>query len=254
MIRRACNLLTFLNRCTGCNRRDIAHLLEVSNQRGARGMVLLLGLALLAGLSLLALLAANSMLQQRQMAANHADSELARASALTAVSSGEHFLLSLPAGARSEHCSTRCFAEPTDSQVHEPGSLPPNAEFLPDDWWSDWGLSAPIGLPGAGQSGDTAMQWALAGRYPPLFLLEELKYVESTESIIDEAAPMVSGIGYYRVLGRGTGVAPNSTRVVESIFARPWPMPDTGTNASGIQCNNYRPWFDCGRMAYRERR
>jgi Tfp pilus assembly protein PilX len=254
MIRRARQFHTVHDLHTGRNLFEDMNRHAGTDHHKARGMVLLLGLGLLAGLSLLGLLAANSMLQQRQMAANHADAELARLSAMTAVSSGERFVLGLPAAARTEHCATHCFAEPTDSLIHGPGSLPVNAELLPDGWWSDKGITAQSALLAEGQDANPAWEWSLPGRYPPQFLLEELKYVEATEPANAESAPVVAGIGYYRVLGRGTGVAPNSTRVVESILARPWHRPDEVTASGEIQCSTYRPWYDCGRMAYRERR
>ncbi len=217
-------------------------------------MVLLLGLALVAGLSLLALLAANSMLQQKQMAANHADSELARLSAMTAISIGEQYLLGLPAMARSDNCTSDCFADPVRSVVHEPDSLPLNPEFLPDDWWSDWGLTAHTEAVITASEATAGPAWSLPGRYPPHFVLEELKFVPNPEPPVEEDLPLISGIGYYRILGRGAGIAMNSTHVVESIFARPWPLLSSENQSDGINCNAFRPLYDCGRMAYRERR
>jgi Tfp pilus assembly protein PilX len=106
-----------------------------------RGLILLLSLAILAGLSLLALLAANSMLQQQQMAANHSDGELARLAAMTAVSAGEKFLFSLPNESRIEGCLSDCFIEPARSRMLRSGIATDQAEFLPDEWWLQWGQS-----------------------------------------------------------------------------------------------------------------
>lgn len=217
-------------------------------------MVLLLGLALLAGLSLLAMLAANSMLQQKRMAANHADSELARLSAMTAISSGEGFLLALPAMTRRENCSSDCFVDPVLSMVHTADALPPNPEFLADGWWSDWGLTAQSEPLMAIHGDTTESTWSLPGRYPPQFVVQELNFVANPGVPVAEDVPTISGVGYYRILGRGTGMATNSTHVVESIFARPWQLLSPESQSAGIDCKTFRPWYDCGRMAYRERR
>jgi Tfp pilus assembly protein PilX len=218
------------------------------------GMILLLALALLAGLSLLALLAANSMLQQEQMAANHADMELARLSAMSAISSGERYLLAMPGTARIENCASGCFGEPAQPAVHDPGTLPPDAEFMPDDWWLEWGLTATTESRNNFSETTAISAWSLPGRYPPQFLVEELRFVANTDPVIEETAPEVAGIGYYRILARGTGVAGSSTHVAESIMARPWQLLTSENQSDGIDCKAFRPWYDCGRMAYRERR
>ncbi len=222
--------------------------------RKQTGMVLLLGLALLAGLSLLAIMAASSMLQQRQMAANHADGELARLSAITAVAAGEKFLLGLPGDSRMENCQADCFDEPTKSLINNTHTLPANPELLPDQWWLDWGQSA-VSVTNQQQSLlQPEPAWALPGRQPPLFVIEELEYLAENESFAEPDKPMVSGIAYYRILGRGTGIAANTTHVAESILARPWQPNSMESEPSPIDCTHFRPAFDCGRMAYRERR
>jgi len=222
--------------------------------RTQSGMVLILGLALLAGLSLLGIMAGNSMLQQKQMAANHADSELARLSAMTAIGSGEGFLLALPAAARRENCPSDCFADPVRSVLHTPDMLPAQPEYLPDDWWSGWGLTGHSAAAITSRDAMAGTAWSLPGRYPPQFVLQEIKFVAIPEMSVPEDAPRISGIGYYRILGRGTGIAPNSSHVVEAIFARPWQMQADESPSAGIDCKAFRPWYDCGRMAYRERR
>lgn len=215
------------------------------------GLILLLSLAMLAGLSLLALLAANSMLQQQQMAANHADTELARLSAITAVGLGERFVLELPDSVRTSHCQSGCYAEPINTAILEAGSFPQSPEFMNDNWWNNFG--------------DTGHFGTLPGRQLPMFIIEELEFRAAEEAAKEEfdglsqggdaeGPPEIDGVAYYRVLGRGTGVAASSTHVVESILARPWrplPSPD---ESLGVDCAVVRPWYDCGRMAYRERR
>jgi Tfp pilus assembly protein PilX len=204
------------------------------------GMVLLLGLAILAGLSLLALLAANSMLHQQQMAANLADNELARSSSRYAVDYGERFLMALPGSTRKENCLSDCFVEDLDYAIHPEGHFPESPEYQTDHWWLQW-ASAHEKLP--------LTSWSLPGRMPPQFLIEELKFqpVDLFQASTD--TPVINGVGYYRVMGRGTGKGQHTTRLAESIFARPWRAVD---DATGADCAAYRDWFDCGRMAYRE--
>lgn len=230
------------------------------------GMILLLSLALLAGLSLLAILAASSMLQQQQMAANHADSELARLSAITAVGLGERFVLELPESIRTSNCKSDCYAEPVNSAIFEADSLPQKPESLHDDWWINWGHTPDSPIRKTSSFGETEQLWALPGRQAPMFIIEELEFKaaeENTNEASDglmsyeekaEEPPDIQGVAYYRVLGRGTGIAASSTHVVESILARPWRPNTTESENVALDCSTFRPWFDCGRMAYRERR
>lgn len=138
--------------------------------------------------------------------------------------------------------------------VHEPGSLPLNPEFLPDEWWSSWGMTAQSAEVMAVSGAMTGSPWPLPGRHPPRFVLEEVKFVANPEPAVEDNVPLISGIGYYRILGRGTGIAANSTHVTESIFARPWRLLSSENGTDEINCKAFRPWYDCGRMAYRERR
>lgn len=217
-------------------------------------MVLLLSLAMLAGFSLLAVLAASSMLQQRMMAANHADGELARLAAVSAVAAGEKFLFGLPNESRLENCWSDCFAAFAPGVIHDSGTLPDQPEFLPDDWWLQWGLnSASLADSGANPNFDEA-EWSLPVRQSPRFVVEEVEYQAAAGLNPPLAAPSIGGVAYYRILGRGTGLADQSTHVMESIMARPWLGKLAGDGGDGISCNSFRPWYDCGRMAFRERR
>jgi len=225
----------------------------------ARGMVLLLSLAMLAGFSLLAVLAASSMLQQRMMAANHADGELARLAAVSAVAAGEKFLIGLPNESRLENCWSDCFTSTLPGVIHDQGTLPEHPEFLPDDWWLQWGLNS-ASLADSRANSNAAhpnlaeAEWSLPVRQSPRFVVEEIEYQAAAGLNPPLAAPSISGVAYYRILGRGTGLADQSTHVVEAITARPWSDHLAEDGGDGISCNSFRPWYDCGRMAYRERR
>lgn len=220
----------------------------------ARGMILLLSLAILAGLSLLAVLAASSMLQQRMMAANHADGELARLAAVTAVAEGEKFLLGLPRDSRAENCASDCFALSLPGVILNAGALPEYPEFLPDDWWLQWGTDSTSLMAEENNMNLEEPGWNLPGRQPPRFVIEEVEYqvAENTSTPLESLS--INGVAYYRILGRGTGLAGHSTHVMESIMARPWPDSSSEPDAGGFSCNTFRPWYDCGRMAFRERR
>lgn len=219
-----------------------------------RGLVLLLSLALLVGLSLLALLAASSMLQQQHMAANHSDGELARLAAMTAVRAGENFLFSLPDESRIEGCRSDCFLEPARSWIVSSDIAPDQAEFLTDEWWLQWGQpvnSTNEEITDPGNSGQTSN---LPGRHPPLFIIQELDFLPATEPQDEIGLPTVTGVAYYQILGRGAGLSRSNTHVAESIFARPWMASSEDSSTFSNDCRMFRPGYDCGRMAYRERR
>jgi Tfp pilus assembly protein PilX len=231
---------------------------RVTGWQKQSGMVLLLSIALLAGLSLLAILAASSMLQQQHMAANHADGELARLSAITAVGMGERYILDLPDTVRAGNCQSDCFEEPARAAILAAGTLPRNPESLDDDWWLSWGHTSGSPTPPANTDGDNESTWALPGRHQPMFIIEELEYLAASgfEGSLnnEEEAPNINGVAYYRIFGRGTGNAASSTHVAESILARPWRPTSSAGESNALDCTTLRTWYDCGRMAYRERR
>lgn len=218
------------------------------------GLVLLLSLAILAGLSLLALIAASSMLQQRQMSANYTDGELARLSAMTAVSAGEKFIFNLAYESRIGNCQSGCYVEPARSMILQPGQLPDEPEFLPDDWWMQWGHPLYSQPESEFTTGQPASAAELPGRLPPLFIIQELEFLAATGSQAEVDAPALSGVAYYQVLGRGTGVSIGNTHVAESILARPWLASSGLEETAGVDCEAFQPVIDCGRLAYRERR
>ncbi|HET6563869.1 MAG TPA: hypothetical protein VFG52_00535 [Xanthomonadales bacterium] len=218
------------------------------------GLVLLLSLAVLAGLSLLALIAASSMLQQRQMSANYTDGELARLSAMTAVRAGEKFIFNLDYESRVESCQSGCYVEPAHSMILQSGQLPDHPEFLPDDWWLQWGHPLHSQSESGFTTGQPDLAASLPGRLPPLFIIQELEFLTATGSQAEADIPAISGIAYYQVLGRGTGVSAGNTHVAESILARPWLTSSGQEGSLASDCGAFEAAIDCGRLAYRERR
>jgi Tfp pilus assembly protein PilX len=217
------------------------------------GIALLAGLVLLAAVSLLALIAASSMLAQQRMAGHFDDAVAARANAERAVAGGVSLLLATPHEQRSSGCDQHCFQAPTDSMIRDAGELPALPEFEAGAWWRAEGL-----LPGtdpvtAQSPGGAFGPWA----EPPLFLIEEVAFRAAGEIVAPPDAPGIDGVGYYRILGRGTGREAAAGAVYEAIIARPWP----GTAATepppadpAAFCASFKPWYDCGRMAWRARR
>jgi hypothetical protein len=70
---------------------------------------------------------------------------------------------------------------------------------------------------------------------------------------------MVAGVGYYRILARGTGGSPGSLAVIESIVARPWggeyqPALYPAAQPPGLFCRQFDPAIPCGTLAWRQRR
>ena len=71
------------------------------------------------------------------------------------------------------------------------------------------------------------------------------------------------GVGYYRILARGTGMHPTSISVTESIVARPWGgdyllsqyPPVSGPDTFCVQFEpDLEAQLDCGQLAWRQRR
>lgn len=221
--------------------------------RGQRGIALLAGLVLLSALSLLALIAATSMVSQQRMAGNFDDAETARAHAEWALVGGLSLLRATPDDRRAAGCSAGCFLPPTDSVIRLGGDLPALPEFEPAGWWQSEGL-----LPGtdpvtAAAPATDFGSWA----EPPRFTVEELAFRPAAELAAPPEAPGIDGIGYYRVLGRGTGRQATVVAVNEAIVARPWTgLPPEGAPPADWAelCAPFRAWYDCGQMAWRARR
>lgn len=216
------------------------------------GVTLLTGLVLLAAISLLALVAASSMALQLRMAGNFEDSRLAAQNSAVAVTLGEDFLYSIRSDSRLAACHTACFNPPLSTIIHPAAGLPPFPEYENESWWRLSAVDASIdpltGLP---------MENAGAGGADhPRYLIEEVYFDPLTGVPVAADAPVLNGIGYYRILGRGSGRNSAAIAVSESIIARPWTveaMPGSSFGNSSEFCTGFKPWYNCGRMAWRQR-
>lgn len=222
-----------------------------------QGVTLLTGLVLLAAISLLALVATSSMVLQLRMAGNFEDSRLALQNSALAVTAGERFLYSIRNDARSPNCQAKCFTSPLDTIIHAANDIPYFAEYEKESWWRSWAVDAAFDpLSGAPVETTPAM-----GADSPRFLIEEVYFDPLNSLPVATGAPLLSGIGYYRILGHGSGKGTATVAVSESIIARPWKAgaaPGSGPGSSSRDsyefCVSFRPWYDCGRKAWRQRR
>jgi Tfp pilus assembly protein PilX len=216
-------------------------------------MALLAGLAILACISLLALVSTASMALQHNMTGNFTDQQLADQGALEAVYRGKHFLYSLDASTRAFDCLEDCFDSPVSGIVRTRNSAPAFPELESLAWWQTWGIDARLD-PLTGTAVESP--WTL-GSEPPRYLLEELYFDQNPEIAPVDGAPSIEGIGYYRVLGRGSGLGPAAVAVEEVIFARPWAIEEeTGDPLATVEsfCAVFTPWYDCGVLTRRQRR
>lgn len=218
-----------------------------------QGMALLAGLVIMAAISLLALVATASMIQQIRMAANFSDRQQARLSATAAVLQGESFIFGLDHDQRLPGCTDQCFQAPLNHVIHYPAELTAFPEYQDSSWWSMW--STEIGTDPLGGS-STAESWNF-GTQAPRYLIEEIHFENASNLPELSGAEPLNGIAYYRVLGRGQGRGPAAVAVSEAIVARPWldgPTTDSVTPVNAGFCAAFLPLYDCGRMAWRERR
>ncbi|HLF31511.1 MAG TPA: hypothetical protein VI566_10860 [Xanthomonadales bacterium] len=217
------------------------------------GIALLAGLVLLAAVSLLALVATASMVLQIRMAANFSDGQQARLAAAAAVLQGESFIFGLDHDQRLPGCADECFLPPLNHLIHYPAEVAAFPEYQDSGWWSSW--STEVGTdPLSGNSNTTG--WNL-GSQAPRYLIEEIHFEDAVNLPELPGAKPVNGVAYYRVLGRGQGQGPAAVAVSESIIARPWSNEspaDSGTPQQQEFCAAFSPWYDCGRMAWRQRR
>ena len=217
-----------------------------------RGVALIAGLSLLAALSLLALVATSGMILQRHMAVNYHENKLALDNSAIAASFAKAWLFSRANHEREKSCTVDCLLPVA---IHNAGEIPAQLEFQSVVWWQENGIKAGVNP----ESGESTGNYPVAGASPPLWILEELNF-EATENSND-GAPF-EGVGYYRILSRGTGTHEEKVAVSESIVARPWggdfqldvypPGPEVSTfcqQFSGKTGDN-----DCGHLAWRQRR
>jgi Tfp pilus assembly protein PilX len=213
-----------------------------------QGVALLMGLVLLAALSLLAMMTANGMLLQRRMAANFGDRGLALGNADRAVAAARAWLDSRADVERQWGCLSDCWLPVA---IHAAGKLPVNPEFESAAWWRANGV--PAGShPETGEALDAAAPPGDASRW----LIEEIHFAPPAESV---SGPVVGGIGYYRIFGRGAGTDPASVAVAESVVARPWegdyePAAYPPSAPPLEFCRQFDPQLPCGTLAWRQRK
>ena len=218
-----------------------------------RGVALIAGLALLAALSLLALVSTSGMILQRHMAANYHENKLALENSAIATSFATAWLLSRANHEREEACILDCLLPVA---IHNLGEIPAQAEYQSLSWWQSNGIEVGVNP----ESGESMGDNPGTGAVPPLWILEELHFV-AAENVAD--ADPFEGVGYYRILSRGTGTQAGKIVVTESIVARPWGgdyqldvfPPEPEANNFCLQfAGKVEEDRDCGRLAWRQRR
>jgi Tfp pilus assembly protein PilX len=218
-----------------------------------RGVALIAGLALLAALSLLALVASSGMILQRHMSSNYKENKLALENSAIATSFAMAWLFSRENHEREESCVSDCILP---AAIHGTDEIPTQAEFQGSGWWQSNGITAGVhpetGASTGGNSG--------SGTVPPLWILEELHF-EIAENVVDGSG--FEGIGYYRILSRGTGTQAGKVAVTESTVARPWggdyqldAFPPGQENSAFCHqfADKAEEEYHCGRQAWRQRR
>lgn len=211
-------------------------------------MALLMGLVLLAAISLVAVTAANGMVLQRRLAGNAEEDARAAQDAQMAVATARDWLDSRADIERQAGCVSACLLP---MAIRGPGSLPADPEFQSAAWWRSNGYS-PCLHPETGE----ALPCRVNGAEPPRWLIEEIHYRPLGEQA---HADDPRAAGYYRILGRGTGLRASHVAVVEAIVARPWEgdyepgeFPRSGPR-SGF-CRQFAAAPPCGSQSWRRRR
>jgi len=213
-----------------------------------RGIALLTGLLLLAAVSLLALSAATGALLQRNMAINYEDNALALQNASVASSYAVAWLNSRKDVERQSGCQANCLLP---VGIRNPGEIPDQPELKGVEWWRSNAFAA-------GYNPETAETSYVGdrGAEPARWIIEEVHYLATGDSPGENGA---EGLGYYRILSRGTGRNERSVAVIETVAARPWEgnfqagtYPPEGP--ARIFCRQFEARYDCGRMSWRQRR
>ena len=218
-----------------------------------QGVALIAGLALLAALSLLGLVATSGMILQRHMASNYQENKLALENAAIASSFASAWLYSRANYERQGNCISNCILPVA---IHNTDEIPAGAEFQGAAWWQLNGVEA-----GANpESGESVVNTPASGANPPLWILEELHFEPAQ---IPAGENSFDGVGYYRILSRGSGTKAEKIAITESIVARPWgdryqlasypPGPDASSFCLQFT-GQTEEGFDCGRLAWRRRR
>ena len=225
--------------------------LPLASPTHSRGIALIAGLLLMSSMVILGLAVATGMLLERRMASNFGDQQLALERAELAGRWAQYWLQSRSANPLDDTCSEDCGPTPP---IFNAGQLPAAPESEPIAWWQ-------LNAVSAGQepdTGDSRIDYTLPGTDDPLWLIEEI-HLQPLEGIIPEPGDPEPTLGYYRVLGRGSGRLPGSVAVTEIVIARPW--------AASLTPASFPPWSDetwfceqvpgdvpCGRQAWRRRR
>ena len=218
-----------------------------------KGLALLMGLVIMAALALLALVATTSMALQLRMASNFSEIQRARLGSVEAVRQGTRFLMQLDHSTRSGDCSSGCFQPPFASLIHGADELPALPENQSTAWWQVQGSA--IGLdPLTGEA--DGYDWSF-GDQAPRFLIEEVHFSPADEDLPAPEAPALEGVGYYRILGRGSGRGAGAVSVTATIIARPWldlSVADPASYQAGNLCADFSEWYDCGPVSWQQRR
>lgn len=218
-----------------------------------RGVALIAGLALLAGLSLLALVATSGMILQRHMAANYHENKRALENSAIATSFATAWLYSRANHEREGGCIADCILPVA---IHNVGEIPAQAEYRSSSWWQSNGIEVGVNP----ESGESTGDDPASGAVPPLWILEELHF-EAVGKV--GGGNPIEGVGYYRILSRGTGIQAEKVVVTESIVAKPWGGDyQLDDFPPGREAGNFCLQFagkaeqdhDCGRLAWRQRR
>jgi Tfp pilus assembly protein PilX len=213
-----------------------------------RGIALLAGLVLLAAVSLLALSAASGAVLQSNMAINYQENAIALQNASIAESYAMAWLNSRAVSERQSGCQTNCLLP---IGIHNPGELPAHPEFESVEWWRANAFVTGYNA----QTAETLIS-PDQGAEPARWIIEEIHYLATGDTWDKNRA---EGLGYYRILSRATGRNPGSVAVSELIAARPWegvfqagPFPPDGS--ARAFCKQFETQYDCGRVAWRQRR
>lgn len=218
-----------------------------------RGVALIAGLALLATLSLLALVATSGMILQQTMAANYHENKLALENSAIASSFATAWLYSRANHEREDGCVDDCLLPVA---IHNAGDIPAQVEYQGSSWWLSNGIAVGVNP----ETGVSVGDIPASGAVPSLWILEELHFTAAENT---DAENSNQGVGYYRILSRGTGTQAGKVAVTESIVARPWGGDiQLGTFPPGPEASNFCLQFatqaeieiDCGRLAWRQRR
>lgn len=185
---------------------------SIKRQNGA---ALIMGMMLLLVMTLLALTASSSAVMQERMAGSYRDASLAFHATEAGGRWGAAWLQSLGASTGSPRpfpCSSSCTASVSSAVWASGQYIPLNFDWAGSSW--TYGASPTDAAVFSGYDA-AAVQTNLMVSAPPQFVLEEYYFKRD-----DLAASAATGVVYYRVIARGTGQRPNTTRVAINLLAK----------------------------------